>query len=134
MAAKYSYSELKKAAGNKIKIGRWKGIDVFACSKYDYNATSPFFWVIYDEGSKLVKGGYVYGIIDDRGQIDECDKYWFNVPLRDTDKVTKRTPATSGYSDVVIADDFFSRIDKEINALLADVGKIDLTTDFTFTI
>lgn len=125
--AKYSYTELKKSAINKSKIGRWKGINVFACSKYDYNAASPYFWVIYDDLNKLVKGGYVYGDIDDTGAIDEsASREWYNVPLRKSDVVTKRTPATSGYSDQVIADEFFSRIDKEINALLAGVAELNL--------
>lgn len=124
--AKYSYTELKKSAINKSKIGRWKGIDVFTCSRYDYNAASPYFWVIYDDLNKLVKGGYVYGDIDDTGAIDECDKYWYNVPKRKNEKVVKTTPATSGYSDQVIADEFFSRIDKEINALLAGVADLNL--------
>ena len=134
MAAKYSYSELKRAAKSGERIGRWKGVDVYTCSKYDYKATSPYFWVIYDSKQELVKGGYAYGVIDDRGQIDECDKYWFNVPLRESDRVVKTTAATSGYSDQVIADEFFSRIDREINDLLANVGKVDLTQDWSFKI
>lgn len=132
--AKYSYNELKRSAKSGERIGRWKATDVYSCSKYDYNPTSPYFWVIFDSKQELVKGGYVYGTIDSAGAIDECDKYWFNVPLRDTATVTRTTPATSGYSDQVIADEFFSRIDREINALLADVGKMDLTKDFSFII
>lgn len=124
--AKYSYTELKKSAINKSKIGKWKGIDVFTCSKYDYNAASPHFWVIYDDHNKLVKGGYVYGNIDDTGAIDECDKYWYNIPRKPGEVVVKTTAATSGYSDAVIADEFFSRIDKEINALLAGVAELTL--------
>ena len=131
MAAKYSYNELKKSAKNGSRIGRWKAVDVFTCSKYDYKPTSPYFWVLFDDGNKLVKQGYVHGTIDFSGAIDECDKYWYNVPLRESDVVTKRTPATSGYSDQVIADEFFSRIDKEINALLASVADKEFDTTFT---
>lgn len=125
--AKYSYNELKKAAINKSKIGSWKGVGVYSCSKYDYNAASPHFWVIYDSKNELVKGGYVYGNIDDRGQIDECSKYWFNVPVRSSERTTKKVPATSGYSDQVIADEFFSRLDREINELLAGVSELKLS-------
>lgn len=131
MAAKYSYNELKKSAKNGSRIGRWKAVDVYTCSKYDYKPTSPYFWVLFDDGNKLVKQGYVYGTIDSSGTIDECDKYWYNVPLRESDVITKRTPATNGYSDQVIADEFFSRIDKEINALLASVADKEFDTTFT---
>lgn len=129
--AKYSYNELKKSAMNGSRIGRWKSTDVYSCSKYDYKPTSPYFWVLFDDGNKLVKGGYVYGIIDSSGAIDECDKYWYNVPTRSTERVVKTTPATAGYSDQVIADEFFSRIDKEINALLASVAEKEFDTTFT---
>lgn len=129
--AKYSYNELKKSAMNGSRIGRWKSVDVFASSKYDYKPTSPYFWVLFDDGNKLVKQGYVHGTIDSSGAIDECDKYWYNVPLREGDKVTKVVPATSGYSTEVIADEFFSRIDKEINALLASVADKEFDTTFT---
>lgn len=125
--AKYGYAELKKSAQTGERIGRWKGINVYSCSKYNYDASSSFFWVIYDDHNKLVKGGYVYGDIDDTGAIDEsASREWYNVAPRPNERVTKVTPATSGYSDQVIADEFFSRIDKEINALLAGVAELNL--------
>lgn len=121
--AKYSYSELRSAAKSGRRIGKWKGIEVYSCSKYDYNAASPHFWVIYDDHNKLVKGGYVYGTINEIGAIDESvSREWYNVAPRPNECVTKVVPA-SGYSAEVITDEFFSRIDKEINELLAGVAE-----------
>lgn len=37
---KYTYNYLKKAAHNNTRIGIWQNIDVYACSKYKYDATT----------------------------------------------------------------------------------------------
>lgn len=121
--AKYDYKSLKKAATNGSRIGGWQGFDVYACSKYDYDATDLNFFVLYDDGNKLLRKGQVYGTVNSVGTITECPKYWYNVPLRNTEKVTKAVPA-SGYSAEVIADEYFRKLDQDINALLASVDNI----------
>lgn len=118
--AKYGYEELRSAATAGRRIGGWQGFNVYSCSKYDYDATKSNFYVVYDDGNKLVRKGQVYGTIDTAGTISECPKYWYNVPQKPGAKVTKTTPA-SGYSAEVIADDFFRKLDQDINALLAGV-------------
>ena len=122
---KYSYNYLKKAAQDKTRIGTWKNIGVYACSKYKYDATKSQFYVIYDDGNKLVREGYCYGSIDINGSVNEKEPTWYNVPSKSGDVVTKVVPA-SGYSAQVITDEFFSKLDKEINELLDNVSKIDL--------
>ena len=126
---KYTYDYLKKAARNNTRIGTWKGIGVYACSKYKYDAVKSQFYVLYDDGNKLVKEGYCYGNIDESGLINEKEPIWYNVPSKPGDVVTKTT-AASGYSAQVISDEFFSNLDKEINKLLADVNSIDLLEGF----
>lgn len=121
--AKYDYKSLKKAATNGSRIGGWQGFDVYACSKYDYDAAKLHFYVLYDDGNKLLRKGQVYGTVNTVGNITECPKYWYNVPSRPGDVVTKATPA-SGYSAEVIADEYFRKLDQDINALLANVDNI----------
>lgn len=118
---KYTYDYLKKAARDNTRIGTWQDIAVYVCSKYKYNAAKSQFYVLYDDGNKLVKEGYCYGNIDESGLINEKEPIWYNVPSKPGDVVTKTT-AASGYSAQVISDEFFSNLDKEINKLLADVG------------
>ena len=125
--AKYSRNELKQASAAGTRIGSWKGYDVYACSKYDYNAASNYYWVLYDDNNKLLHKGYCEGFISEKGNVTDCDKYWYNVPTRSTERVVKSTPATPGYSDMVVADEFFVRIDKEINELLANVKNMEFT-------
>lgn len=124
-----SYNYLKQAAQDKMRIGSLKGIEVYACSKYKYDATTSQFYVIYDDGNKLVREGYCYGSIDINGLVNEKEPTWYNVPSKSGDVVTKVVPA-SGYSAQVITDEFFSKLDKEINELLANVSKIDLLEGF----
>ena len=126
---KYNYNYLKQAARDKNCIGSWKGTEVYACSKYKYDATKSPFYVIYDDGNKLVREGYCYGSIDINGSVNEKEPTWYNVPSKSGEVVTKVVPA-SGYSAQVITDEFFSNLDKEINRLLADVDKIDLLEGF----
>lgn len=123
--AKYNYDYLKKAAREGTRIGTWKNIGVYVCSKYKYDATKSQFYVLYDDRNKLVREGYCYGSIDINGSVNEKEPTWYNVPSKSGDVVTKVVPA-SGYSAQVITDEFFSKLDKEINELLANVGKIDL--------
>ena len=126
---KYNYNYLKKAAREGAKIGTWQNTAVYVCSKYKYNPAKSQFYVLYDDGNKLVKEGYCYGSINTDGVVNEKEPSWYNVPSKSGDVVTNVVPA-SGYSAQVIADEFFSNLDKEINKLLADVGSIDLLADF----
>lgn len=126
---KYNYNYLKKAAHDNMRIGTWQNTAVYVCSKYKYDAAKPQYYVLYDDGNKLVKEGYCYGYVNESGTVNEKEPIWYNVPSRSNDVVVKTTPA-SGYSAQVITDEFFSNLDKEINKLLADVSSIDLLAGF----
>lgn len=130
--AKYSYNELKSAAAVGRRIGGWKGKNVYACSKYDYDAAQPHFYVLYDDGNKLISQGKVYGEINSNGEVTECSNpyFWYGPSKRkNSDKatttttVTKTVPATTTVVESgVNVDDFFLRIDREINELLASTA------------
>lgn len=147
--AKYSYNELRSAATAGRRIGGWKGLNVYACSKYNYDPKqTKAYYVIYDDGNALVRGNSIYGAISDTGVVDEWDicGTWKS-PREEKKKSTpapaptKTTPA-SGYSAYMAGatgdstsvevsnDDFFLRIDREINELLANANKIDLSVSF----
>jgi len=73
--AKYSYNELKIAAAEGRRIGGYMNRNVFACSKWKYDALKSknrdSFYVLYDEDNKLVCDGTIYGTISDKGLVDE---------------------------------------------------------------
>lgn len=142
--AKYSYNELKLAAAEGRRIGGYLGKNVFACSKWKYDAlkSKDAFYVLYDDGNTLVYDGTIYGAISEKGLVDEWNnkRTWISpqsqvevnftpVASKAKPQPPKAVPAT-GYSAVVAGVDpvkggivdsanFFANLDKEINELLA---------------
>lgn len=154
--AKYSYNELKVAAAEGRRIGGYMNRNVFACSKWKYDALKSknrdSFYVLYDEDNKLVCDGTIYGTISEKGLVDEWNnkRTWISpqsqvevsfAPVApkaksQTSQQTCTVPATAysamvaGVGDsggVINTEDFFVRLDKEINELLAtpfDAGDV----------
>ena len=147
--AKYSYNELKLAATEGRRIGGYMGKNVFSCSKWKYDPLKgkDNFYVLYDEDNKLVCDGIVYGTISEKGLVDEWNskRTWISpqsqmvanfAPVspakqkaKSAPKEQARTVPATAYSamvagvgdsgGVVNTEDFFVRLDKEINELLA---------------
>ena len=144
--AKYSYNELKLAAAEGRRIGGYLGKNVFACSKWKYDPlrNKGSFYVLYDEDNKLVCDGTIYGTISEKGLVDEWNnkRTWISpvnqmevnfTPVapakhkaKSAPKEQARTVPASNYSAFVNGgagpintEDFFVRLDKEINELLA---------------
>jgi hypothetical protein len=141
--AKYDYNALRAAATSGSRIGGWQGWDVYSCSKHDYDASSKHFYVLYDDDKKLVREGYVYGSINSNGTINEVDRrYEYFTPKKKNKPAPTQTTPASGYSAYMAGatgtstavevsnDDFFVRIDREINELLANASKVDLSVSF----
>ena len=147
--AKYNYNFLKAAAANGNRIGGWKELNVYACSKYNYDPKqTKAYYVIYDGGNYLVRGNSIYGTISDTGVVDEWDVCGtWKSPREEKKKVNqptedKRSVPASAYSAYMAGatgdstsvevsnDDFFLRIDREINELLVNASKIDLSVSF----
>ena len=154
--AKYSYNELKLAAAEGLRIGGYKGKNVFSCSKWKYGALrqKDAFYVLYDEDNKLVHDGIVYGTISDGGLIDEWERQrtWVSPQSQvavtfepvaskaksKTSQPPKTVPATAysafvaGVGDsggVINSENFFANLDKEINELLAKPFVFDVGED-----
>jgi hypothetical protein len=119
---------------------------VFACSKWKYPSLrhKDAFYVLYDEDNKLVCDGTIYGTISEKGLVDEWNnkRTWISpvnqmevnfTPVSPAkaapkEQTTRTVPATTysafmaGVNDsggVINTEDFFVRLDKEINELLA---------------
>ena len=142
--AKYSYNELKLAAAEGRRIGGYMGKNVFACSKWKYDAlkSKDAFYVLYDENNKLVHDGIVYGTISDGGLVDEWERQrtWISpqsqvevsfAPVAPgKSKISQKSIPATGYSAMVAKVDpvkggivdsanFFAELDRQINELLA---------------
>ena len=135
---KYSYSNLREAAKQRKRIGGYDGLDVYAISKFVYDPPihSKGYYVLYDDGNKLVRGLTVYGTIDEKGNLDlwKIKGEWHS-PLinqfKSNSEPQAHRVAASAYSAVVAAaegnrlgeaissDAWFTKLDREINELLA---------------
>lgn len=151
--AKYGYNELKVAAAEGRRIGGYMNRNVFACSKWKYDALKSknrdSFYVLYDEDNKLVCDGTIYGTISEKGLVDEWERKraWVSPqsqvavtfepvsPAKHKAKSQTRTVPATAYSamvagvgdsgGVINTEDFFVRLDKEINELLATEFKME---------
>lgn len=144
--AKYSYNELKIAAIENRRIGGYKGKNVFSCSqwRYENRKDQDNFYVLYDDGNKLVHKGIIYGTISEKGLVDEWERQrtWISPQSQvavtfepvaskaksKTSQSSKTVPATAysafvaGVGDsggVVSSENFFAELDRQINELLA---------------
>lgn len=148
--SKYGYNELKIAAMENRRIGGYQGKNVFSCSKLRYDAKrhQDNFYVLYDDGNKLVHKGMVYGTINEKGIVDEWERQrkWANpaessmtvsfepVASKAEPQLPKKSIPATGYSalvnggeGIVSPDNYFANLDKEINELLSkpfDMGEL----------
>lgn len=140
MANKYSFTELQRAANENRRIGMYEGVEVYAKSKFNYDPAihSKYYYVIYDDGNKFVRGLTVHGTIDTKGLLDvwKVKGVWESPYAKEAKKKAAgkmkeySVPATA-YSAVVAqaegntlgdplsSDAWFTKLDREINELLA---------------
>ncbi len=76
----FTYENLMMAEAQKVSIGKWKGLQVYACAKDNLKPVNGVYWIIYDDDNKIVwynsiiEKFYVYGTIDEKGNVDEWEK------------------------------------------------------------
>ena len=137
----YSFTELKRAAQENRRIGMYEGVEVYAKSKFDYDPVihGKYYYVIYDDNNKLVRGLTVYGTIDSKGMLDAWkvkgvweSPYAKEAKKKAADKMKEYSVPATAYSAVVAqaegnkvgeplsSDSWFSKLDREINELLTE--------------
>lgn len=72
----FSFEKLKYYYDTGEQIGTWKGTPVKAISKNDLRKSfvkrAKNWWVVFDDGNKLVKENMVYGWIKKDGSVEEA--------------------------------------------------------------
>jgi hypothetical protein len=73
----FSFEKLKYYYDTGEQIGTWKGTPVKAISKNDLKKSfvkrAKNWWVVFDDGNKLVKENMVYGWIKRDGSVEEAN-------------------------------------------------------------
>lgn len=72
----FSFEKLKYYYDTGEQIGTWKGTPVKAISKNDLKKSSvkraKNWWIVFDDGNRLVKENAVYGWIKRDGTVEEA--------------------------------------------------------------
>lgn len=69
----FTYTYLKNAADNDIKLGSWDGNDVYAISKSDVlEAPQWHAYVLYDDDNLLYYKGKIHGQVSAGGSVETC--------------------------------------------------------------
>ena len=140
--SKYSYTEMKKAATTHKRIGGYKGINVYAESKYRYapERMKGDYYVLYDDDYKFVRDGWIEGKMDNQGRLDlwEEQRQWHGpVDFEKPSATKERSIPASDYSAFVAgakegdtsvpvsSDNWFADLDRQINELLATQFKFE---------
>ena len=88
----FTYENLMMAEAQKVSIGKWKGLQVYACAKANLKPINGVYWIIYDDDNKIVWYNsiidkfYAYGTIDKKGNVDEWEKCKIYTPIKAKEK------------------------------------------------
>lgn len=75
----FNYENLKKAAKDGVKLGKWNGKSVFAVNAHDLDKYgSGAYYVLYNDNSTIVSlegtKWYEYGTLDNDGTVNEYSR------------------------------------------------------------
>ncbi len=132
---KYDYTLLKEHRDSKKMLGRINGFPVYSVSKRDVlqGALTPgYYYVIFDDGSTIIRDGKSIGMLGVTGEIVDWTPTTYKFAVEEKEKEEEEVLAEAMASMDAVAiplvdagtKDFFDRIDAEINELLK--------RDFTF--
>jgi hypothetical protein len=125
----FDFNSLKAAWKSDEALGKWNGTPVYACPKNQLrNVSQQYFYVVFDDNNALVRGGYRYGTVGASGNVVELsnpESYPYpedrrtSTPAREeVCAVAQDIPAETVPLVDVGTDEFFGRIEAEIDALL----------------
>ena len=102
----FSYTYLKQAADNKIKIGNWKGMDVYAISRDRIytDANDSYCYVIYDDDNLLYYRDRVYAKVSKYGDVSEFNSRVYHYPQPEKKNKVVEITTTAPAAESVVAD------------------------------
>jgi len=125
----FDFHSLKSMWKANEPLGKWNGVPVYACPKNMlYSASPSYYYVVFDDNNALVRNEKRYGTVSASGNVTELStpqSYAFPEPRRSEPKETVEVrveevnvPAKTIPMTDAGAEDFFIRIEAEIDSLL----------------
>ena len=70
---KFTYTYLKNAEDNNMRVGAYNGKDVYAISKNRLmqNESEKYMYIIYDDNNYLYNNGMIYATISENGNVND---------------------------------------------------------------
>lgn len=100
----FNYENLKKAAKDGIKIGRWNGKSVFAINAHELDKYgSGAYYVLYNDNSTIValdgNKWYEYGTLNNDGSVNEHSRrrLYEPQPQKKEEEEEEEVSLTPGY-------------------------------------
>lgn len=133
----YDYNTMKLAAERGSSLGTFGGVEVYAIKKEDlYKSSDGCYYIVYDDENAFVKDGVFYGKVGTWGDISEVKiprPYAYPEPKRKATVKERKVPVEEvpvSAKEVPLVsmgtDEFFGRIEREIDALLKSDFKFEM--------
>lgn len=100
----FNYNTLKQAAKEGSRLGRWKELPVFSCSKQGLlQKGNGAYYVVYDDDNAFVKKTadtwFRYGYLDQSGSVhEENSRSYFPVPKPQVKSASTSQPSMFTYA------------------------------------
>lgn len=127
----FDFNTLKSMWKADEPLGKWNGVEVYACPKNMLSSVSPdYYYVVFDDNNALVRNEKRYGTVSTSGNVTELSSikpYPYpearrtSTPAKETYEVKVEevgVPAQTVPMTDAGANDFFIKIEAEIDALL----------------
>lgn len=133
----YDYNTMKLAAERESSLGTFNGVGVYAIKKEDlYLSPDGRYYIVYDDDNALVKDGMFYGRVSTWGDVSEVKiprYYAYPEPKRkatvkEREVSVEEVPVKAKEVPLVSmgTDEFFGRIEREIDELLKSDFKFEM--------
>lgn len=89
----FTYTYLKNADENNVKVGNYEGKAVYAITKDRLDDTSErYYYIIYDDNNYLYHNGYVYAMVTSGGNVNTFSRRRYNVRREEFKPIPTTTP------------------------------------------
>ena len=104
----FTYTYLKNAENNGIKIGNWKDMPVYACAKRNLPGYSDdeHVYLIYDDENLLYYNGRVYATVDKNGNVSEFNSRRYPTVAFSEDRKKKEEVVAGGEAPAPIKEEY----------------------------
>ena len=109
-------------------VGKWNGTEVWIMEAKDYDPYPNGISVIADEGMKMVYNGFVVGILNPNGNVNQFEKHKQYIYRKPKSQETTPVPVAAEENlvdslETAIPADYFNQFTFNVDEFFATLGK-----------